>query len=66
MTLKHLPSYVENLCAVIPDDESETTSLELQFKACKLQHVVTLMECLTDGVVVLSFDSLSVSVPFSD
>lgn len=32
VTLDNLPAYVENLYSVIPDDESETTNLELQFK----------------------------------
>lgn len=32
MTLDRLPGYVEDLYAVIPEDESETTNLELQFK----------------------------------
>ncbi len=34
VSLDSLPGYIESLCAVIPDDESEMTSLELQFKAC--------------------------------
>lgn len=35
VALDTLPGYVENLYSVMPDDESETTNLELQFKVGK-------------------------------
>lgn len=39
--LDSLPGYVEGLYSVMPDDESETTNVELQFKVhtCTYMHV---------------------------
>ena len=33
--LDHLPGYVNELCNVIPEDDMDTTHIELQFKVCK-------------------------------
>lgn len=32
VSLDHLPSYVEGLSSLVPEDDSDTTNLELQFK----------------------------------
>ena len=39
MPMNQLPGYVVDLYSVIPEDESDTTSLEIQFKVCTV-HVV--------------------------
>ena len=32
VSLDSLPGYIDTLCTVIPDDETESTNLELEFK----------------------------------
>lgn len=48
--LDNLPGYVEGLYSVIPDDESETTNVELQFK-------VRTYACLCDNPATAHADS---------
>ena len=49
VALESLPGYVENLYSVIPDDESETTNLELQFKVWYMPPCLPLVCCALTG-----------------